>query len=42
MINAKYTLQGTVIQNVDKIKYLGVTTTDDFKMGIHQEKKERK
>ena len=27
-INATYTLEGTVLQNVENIKYLGVTITD--------------
>ena len=27
----KYTLEGTVLQNVENIKYLGVTITDDLR-----------
>ena len=29
-IQASYTLEGTVLENVDSIKYLGVTITSDF------------
>ena len=29
-IQALYTLEGTVLENVDSIKYLGVTITSDF------------
>ena len=29
-INADYTSEGTVPQNVDKIKYLGESITEDF------------
>ena len=31
MINASYDLEGTVIDNVENIKYLGVTTINDLK-----------
>ena len=30
-INASYSLEGTVLENVEKIKYLGVTITKDLK-----------
>ena len=30
-INASYSLEGTVLENVEKIKYLGVTITYDLK-----------
>ena len=30
-INAKYTLEGTVLQNVDKTKYLGEAITEDLR-----------
>ena len=30
-IQASYTLEGTVLENVDSIKYLGVTITSDLK-----------
>ena len=30
-IEASYTLEGIVLENVDSIKYLGVTFTNDFK-----------
>ena len=30
-IEASYTLEGTVLENVDSIKYLGVTITNDLK-----------
>ena len=34
-INASYSLEGTVLDNVEKIKYLGVTITNDLKWNIH-------
>ena len=30
-IQASYTLEGTVLENVESIKYLGVTITNDLK-----------
>ena len=30
-INASYSLEGTVLENVEKIKYLGVTITNNLK-----------
>ena len=30
-IQASYTLEGTVLENVESIKYLGVTITSDLK-----------
>ena len=33
-IEASYTLEGTVLENVDSIKYLGVTITNDLKWNI--------
>ena len=30
-IDASYTLEGTVLENVESIKYLGVTITSDLK-----------
>ena len=33
-INASYTLEGTVLDNVEKIKYLGITITNDLN-GTH-------
>ena len=34
-INASYSLEGTVHDNVEKIKYLGVTITNDLKWNTH-------
>ena len=34
-INAVYSLEGTVLENVDNIKYLGVTISKDFKWNTH-------
>ena len=34
-IQAKYTLKGTVLENVESIKYLGVTITNDLKWNTH-------
>ena len=34
-IQASYTLEGTVLENVDSIKYLGVTITSDLKLNSH-------
>ena len=34
-INAQYTLECTVFQNVNKIKYLGVTITDYSRWNTH-------
>ena len=33
--NAEYTLEGAVLQNVDKIKYLEVTITEDLRWNTH-------
>ena len=34
-IKASYTLKGTVLENVESIKYLDVTITSDFKWNTH-------
>ena len=34
-IQASYTLEGTVLGNVESIKYLGVTITNDLKCNTH-------
>ena len=34
-IEASYTLEGTVLENVDSIKYLGLTITNDLKRNTH-------
>ena len=34
-VNASYTLEGTVLDNVENIKYLGVTITNDLKWNTH-------
>ena len=34
-IPASYTLEGTVLENVESIKYLGVTITSDLKWNTH-------
>ena len=34
-IQASYTLEGAVLENVDNIKYLGVTITNDLKRNTH-------
>ena len=34
-IDASYTLDGTVLENVENIKYLGVTITSDLKRNSH-------
>ena len=34
-IHANYTLEGTALENVESIKYLGVTITNDLKWNTH-------
>ena len=34
-INSSYNLEGTVLDNVEKIKYLGITITNDLKWKTH-------
>ena len=36
-INASYSLEGTVLENVEKIKYLSVTITNDLKWNTRQQ-----
>ena len=36
-INASYNLEGTVLDNVENIKYLGVTITNDLKCNTRQQ-----
>ena len=36
-IQASYTLEGTVLENVDNIKYLGVTITSDLTWNTHNQ-----
>ena len=33
--NASYTLDGTVLDNIEKIKYIGITITNDLKWNTH-------
>ena len=34
-IQASYTLEGAVLENVDNIKYIGVTITNNLKWNTH-------
>ena len=34
-INAAYNLEGTVLNNVENIKYLGISITNDLKWNTH-------
>ena len=34
-IKASYTLEGTVLENVENIKYLGITITNDLRWNTH-------
>ena len=34
-INASYNIEGTVLDNVDNIKYFGITITNDLKWNTH-------
>ena len=36
-INASYNLEGTILDNVENIKYLGVTITNDLKWNTRQQ-----
>ena len=37
-INASYNLEGTVLDNIENIKYLGITITNDLKWNTHVSK----
>ena len=37
-ISASYTLKGTVLDNVENIKCLGITITNDLKLNTHVNK----
>ena len=36
-INASYNLEGTVLDNVENIKYLGIAITNDLKRNTRQQ-----
>ena len=36
-ISVSYILEGTVLENVEKIKYLGITVNTDLKWNIRQQ-----
>ena len=40
-INVSYTLEGTVLDNAEKIKYFGSTITNDLKWNTHVRKANR-